>query len=349
MSQSVPYLIQGKNIILVVDGKSHTVNKDTHIGYAKILEAIKDKNWDALRDLVVPAKVFVNFGNGHVTIDDDQIMWKGKPFHNSLATRMIEMMQEGFPVTPMVRFMENLMANPSTRSVEQVYGFLEKNNLPITEDGHFLAFKKVSKHYMDIHSNTISNRIGESPTMDRNEVNDNPDQTCSSGLHFCSISYLSSFGSSTDPVMVLKINPADVVSIPTDYNGAKGRCSKYTVVAEVTGDPAQAFTSVIAPEYASVQDVNATAPADVWPFPTGAAPVAAKVKAKVKAKALPKAPAKAQAPTTNMYDVRRRGNSETMARKVTYSVAAAMVAKNVRQKKAQLKIVKTGTNIEIEV
>ena len=30
--------------------------------------------------------------------------------------------------------------------------------------------------------------------------------------------------------MILKINPADVVSVPTDYNNSKGRCCKYTVV-----------------------------------------------------------------------------------------------------------------------
>jgi hypothetical protein len=34
--------------------------------------------------------------------------------------------------------------------------------------------------------------------------------------------------------MLVKINPADVVSIPSDYNNAKGRTWKYEVVGEVT-------------------------------------------------------------------------------------------------------------------
>ena len=35
MTKAIPYLIQGKNIILVVDGKSHTISRDTHISYNK--------------------------------------------------------------------------------------------------------------------------------------------------------------------------------------------------------------------------------------------------------------------------------------------------------------------------
>lgn len=249
----VPYLVQGKNIILVIDNKSHTISKDTHIAYAKIIDALKSEDWDALRDLVEPRKAIVNFGSGYVTMKDDKVFWKGQPFNNALATRMIEMFADGFPIDPMVRFMENLMANPSKRSVDQVYGFLEKNDLPITPDGYFLAYKRVNDNYMDIHSGTISNHIGAVVTMDRNLVDDNPESHCSTGLHFCSESYLDSFGSASQPVMILKISPADVVSIPTDYNGAKGRCCKYEVVAQVKGDPKDAFAKIVNGDYSPAQ------------------------------------------------------------------------------------------------
>ena len=33
--------------------------------------------------------------------------------------------------------------------------------------------------------------------------------------------------------MIVKINPRDVVSIPTDYNNAKGRACRYEVIGEV--------------------------------------------------------------------------------------------------------------------
>jgi len=341
MSQAVPYLIQGKNIILVVDGKSHTISKDTHIAYGKIVEALKEQDWDALRDLVSPAKAIIDFGNGYVSIVGSEVFWKGQPFHNALANRMIEMYQDGFPIDPMVRFMENLMDNPSKRSVDQVYGFLEKNSLPITEDGYFLAFKRVREDYKDIHSGTFDNSIGEIVEMERNLVDDNPDSHCSTGLHFCSESYLGSFGSGNQPVMILKINPADVVSIPTDYNGAKGRCMRYEVVGEVEGDAAQAFASVINGDYNDEFEPEAAWPSPArtelrpeaaWPFATGN-------EARHEDGDEPD--------DEQLYDLVRVYGGWLEYDNLTLEEAEAQVAKNVSQKKAQLKIVYAGTDDEI--
>jgi hypothetical protein len=84
MTKAIPFLIQGKNIILVIDNKSHTISKDTHIAYGKIVDALKEQDWDALRDLVEPKKAIVNFGNGYVTINDGKVSWKDQPFQCTL-------------------------------------------------------------------------------------------------------------------------------------------------------------------------------------------------------------------------------------------------------------------------
>jgi hypothetical protein len=56
-------------------------------------------------------------------------------------------------------------------------------------------------------------------------------------LHFCSQDYLPHFGNGYDSrVVIVKINPADVVSIPSDYNNAKGRACRYEVVGEIGND-----------------------------------------------------------------------------------------------------------------
>ena len=340
---AVPFLLQGKNVILVINGKSHTISKDTHMNYGKIIDALKSKDWDALNDLVEPKKAIVNFGMGYVTIDGDKVSWKGQPFHNALSTRMIEMYQEGFPIDPMIRFMENLMKNPSKRSVDQVYGFLEKNKLPITEDGYFLAYKKVQRDtYLDIHSRTISNKIGETVTMDRNLVDDNPDSHCSSGLHFCSESYLSNFGSGSDPVMILKISPEDVVSIPTDYNGAKGRCCKYTVIAQVNGDPKDAFSKIVDQEYVK-PPVAALKPAAAWPFPgtsvvPGSNPSCGSCHTGCTCEEV----------DAELYDVVRVYGGDIEGTGLTFEEAQYRVDTNIRNKKALLQIVKSGTDEVVE-
>jgi hypothetical protein len=239
---SFPYLIQGSNIVVVINNQPHTISK-THITYNKVLDAIKSEDWDTVQDVIEPKKVVINYGEGNVEVQGDELFWKGRPMHNALTTRMIAMLQEGFPVEPLVLFMENLMSNPSKRAVDELYGFLEKNNLPITPDGHFLAYKKVRDDYTDVHSGTFNNSVGMICEMERNQVDDDKDRTCSTGLHFCSQEYLNHFGG--EHTMILKINPRDVVSIPSDYNNSKGRCSRYEVIGELGVNPDDAFTQPV--------------------------------------------------------------------------------------------------------
>lgn len=231
---SYPYLIQGSNLVVVINNKPHTVSK-THITYQKLVDAIKASDWETVKNTIDPKKVVLNYGKGNVSVQGEKLYWKGEELHGAIVTRMVSMLQEGFPIEPLVLFMENMMQNPSFRAVNELYGFLEKNNLPITPDGHFLAYKRVRDNYYDVHSGTMDNSVGKIVEMERNKVDDNKDNTCSTGLHFCSESYLRSFGGSR--TMIVKINPRDVVSIPSDYNNAKGRACRYEVVGEVGVSP----------------------------------------------------------------------------------------------------------------
>lgn len=231
---SYPFIIQGNNVTVVIGNKPHTIAK-SHITYQKVIDAIKAGDWERVKDIIEPKQVVLNYGQGNVSVQGDTLYWKGKPMHNALATRMIAMLQDEFPIEPLVNFMENLMTNPSRQAVTELYGFLEKNNLPITPDGHFLAYKRVRANYFDCHTGTMDNSVGKVVEMERNEVDDNRNNTCSAGLHFCSESYLKSFGG--ERTVIVKINPRDVVSIPSDYNDAKGRACRYEVIGEVGVNP----------------------------------------------------------------------------------------------------------------
>lgn len=266
-----PYIIQGNNIVVVIGSKSHTITK-SHVAYERVKEAIKTGDWETVKDIAEPKKVVLEYGSGNVSIQGETLYWKGQEMHNALTQRMISMLAEGFPIEPFVLFMENLQRNPSHRAVNELYGFLEKNNLPITPDGHFLAYKRVRNDYYDVHSGSVPNkpaymlteedkavlplRCGKhdevsvrfnkgvlSVSMSRNQVDDDKDRTCSKGLHFCSQEYLGSFGG--ERIMILKVNPRDVVSIPSDYNDSKGRCCRYEVVGELGVDASDAFTSAV--------------------------------------------------------------------------------------------------------
>jgi hypothetical protein len=158
--------------------------------------------------------------------------------------------------------------------VNELYGFLEKNNLPITPDGHFLAYKKVRQNYLDVHSGTMDNSVGKVVEMERFKVDDKAENTCSSGLHFCSQSYLNHFGG--ERVVIVKINPKDVVSIPTDYDFSKGRACRYEVIGEVGASATDTDAAFTAPVQSNANFTTAGQPNDTvastwnhaWPMPS---------------------------------------------------------------------------------
>lgn len=225
-----PYLITGNAVVVVINNKQHTLSKG-NIGFEALIDAIKEGRWEDVPALASPVTAVRKFSNGLVDVVDGQVTYAGEAIHSVLAQKIVDMFEQGFDIRPLTNFMRNLFSNPSKRAVDELYGFLEAGNMPITEDGHFLAYKKVREDYKDVHSGTFDNSVGQVVSMVRNKVDDNKDNTCSVGLHFCSFDYLKSFGGTR--IMILKINPADVVSIPSDYGNAKGRCWKYEVVGEV--------------------------------------------------------------------------------------------------------------------
>jgi len=232
-----PYQIQGNRITIVVNNKPYTLAED-QVGYTELREAIKTQKWELIAGLVSPKEVIIAYTNGsNIKIINEELWFKNQILSNGIAKRILSMFNEGFDITPMSKFLENVMLNPSKESQQELFEFLDLNDLPITPDGHFLAYKKVRNDYFDVHSGKICNKVGENPKMERAHVDNDRRNECSYGLHFCSYTYLSNF--SGQRVMILQINPKDVVSIPNDYNRAKGRCSEYLVVGEVEMHAAQ--------------------------------------------------------------------------------------------------------------
>ena len=234
-------------LVNMTTGKTNTLTKND-AAYDLFMKLLREKDFDGAEkcgDLEVKVSSFVapsaEASNGvfSVEVKDGTVMYSFAgmgpyPLHNAIVNRILKMADAGFDVNPLVKFMTNLLGNPSKTAIDEAYLFAEACQLPITEDGYLIAYKIVGDDYMDLHSHSIRNAVGDKPEMKRCDVDDNRNNTCSSGLHFCSKGYLPSYGKMNgDRCMLLKINPADIVSIPSDYNNAKGRAWKYEVVGEV--------------------------------------------------------------------------------------------------------------------
>lgn len=237
-------------VTVMMDGTTYTVNDD-HTNYARIREALKVKDHELVERLVNVKQSVIAFGKGKVTVSGSSVYYNGSEIKGSVVNRILQMIAEGFDAQPMMNFLGNLMDNPSKRAVDELYGFLEATALPITEDGCFLAYKKVTNDYRDFYTGKMDNSLGKVLEMPRNQVDDERDRTCSYGLHFCSLGYLPHYHGGDGRVMIVKINPADVVSIPSDYNNAKGRACRYEIVGEHAGDERERKEFFTAPVYST--------------------------------------------------------------------------------------------------
>lgn len=235
------YIYTPNGVSIALNGRHHSIAKDD-VRYLALVEAIENKfeEFELEALLAPPVEILAaaimrdGFANT-VTVDYDAVYYNGEAIHNTLTIRILQHLREGIAVTSLVRFLEKLMQNPSYRAVQDLYTFLEVGKIPLTPDGDFLVYKAVRSNWKDIHSGTFDNSIGQIVEVPRNKVDEDSNRTCSYGLHVCSFEYLPHFSHANGHVIVCKVNPADVVAIPADYNNTKMRVSRYEVVGEVDG------------------------------------------------------------------------------------------------------------------
>lgn len=234
---SVPFMWVDGNLTLVLNNRTYQVLPD-HINYKMIIEALPTATADELLDIVDVEKAVATFSDGLVEIKNGQVTYEGEVVHGSISKRILEFMSKGLPFQPLVNFLNNLMENPSMQSQKELYDFLEHEHLPITEDGHFLAYKAVRSDYKDKYRGTFDNSVGKICKMQRAKVDDDRARGCSDGLHAGALNYVAGYGSveSGDRIVIVKINPRDVVSVPSDCNCEKLRTCQYEVVGEYQGE-----------------------------------------------------------------------------------------------------------------
>lgn len=228
-----PKLIWTANskFISITSGRE-TFNADsTHAKFREALQAlVEDRVEDAL-NLINVKKAIEKFTQGHVRIEGGSVFYRDIEITGTITDRIVDAFNKGEDFQPLLKFFENLMLNPSRKAVYRLFDFLAANDIKLTEDGHFIAWKKVRGDYKDIYTGTFDNSPGKLVKVERFEVEEDDEKTCAKGLHVCSKTYLGHYsGSSKDIVLAVKVNPAMVVAIPKDYNNAKMRVCEYLVL-----------------------------------------------------------------------------------------------------------------------
>lgn len=246
---------------------------------AERLVAKRTEIKDKLLGELSPAKRIELASDKQFELDNDGNMYlKGTkdPIPEFLAGQLIKYLEEDIDIEGLVLFWKRLLLNPDTHTREQLYKFLENNGHPITSRGYFLAYKSVAvkrkfdketgeevinveydedtgkkvtekftheltfkPHHSGDHGMVI--KIGEPITMPREECDNDPNRTCSAGLHVGSMEYVGDFGCGNKVVLECLVSPTDVVSVPVDYNATKMRTCKYYPIAISNGENEEIF------------------------------------------------------------------------------------------------------------
>jgi len=262
MSKKVSYIITDHNITVNYDGQTHIVPRKDSLS-ARLIDAIKNKKLDEIPKLVSVAKRVEEFGQGNFTIVNGKLFIKGMEVPEVLSRKVISFLNEGLPVEPLIKFADNLLKNPSYRSVNELFQFLEKNDHPLTDNGCFIAYKKVREDFKDVHSGKFDNSPGKVVEIPRNQVDEDSNRTCSHGLHVANWDYANNFYSG-GVMLEVEVNPADVVAIPTDYDQAKMRVCRYVVLGVVDQEHSSdtVYRSTKQPSSCPVNEVDDTGVCD---------------------------------------------------------------------------------------
>jgi hypothetical protein len=250
-----------KNITVVLDGEMYVADNN-HPNWPAIFEAVQNDREEGLADLFDTEKALAkrfDKVSERVSIRHGKVHFDGDVVDNALTQQIIRFLNEGVDDwKPLVAFMEKVQTNPQEHSREQLYQFLARHEFTITDDGDILGYKGVTyvqstldedEHYLSTtrgeafvngepKKGYIPQRLGDVVEMPRSAVAFDPSQGCSTGLHVANHGYALTYG---NKVLLVRVNPRDVVSVPDDANWQKVRVCRYEVVSEAEGEIKEAL------------------------------------------------------------------------------------------------------------
>jgi hypothetical protein len=215
-----------------------------------LLDAEDDEDLAGLDTLFSPERyIAASFASlsSDVKIENGTVLYRGEVLDGALVNVILEVYNQGEDYAPFVKFLERVKNNPNPHSVEHLYRWISDRNFTIREDGTFIAYKGVREDLRSIRSGpaihngvpvneNILNSPGDVIEMDRDIVEFNPNVGCSVGLHVATYHYASTWTSQVKRVVKVIVDPADVVSVPTDCADEKMRACRYVVGEEVTSE-----------------------------------------------------------------------------------------------------------------
>lgn len=181
MEKYIATITRNSCTVLFSDGTTNTVFAGSPRYDSAVAAVRAKKSEDEVRAVLDGRRYVAAWSCGEFEIKGNQVHWTRNPDYEIpqvLATKLLEFAEDGHPAEAFVRFLSRLLENPSKRSVETFFGFIENHGLTIDNDGYVIGYKGVNQNLKDMHTGKFDNSPGQYLKMPRNHVNDDPDQPC---------------------------------------------------------------------------------------------------------------------------------------------------------------------------
>jgi hypothetical protein len=260
----------GTETIVLFGAEGPRIIPSTHINFSNIKmglmspDDVPERDLYRLADAATMVADTLERLSERVTMKGDTLYFDGDPMENRLTRHIVDMIRaDDDNYMGFVMFLENVQANPSKASRKALFKFLDKHDLVITSDGCFLGYKGVTADgkslragaedvtvtmpdgTVEVHKGYIPYPVGAVVEMPRSLVDPDRDTACSVGLHVGTHDYATSY--SRDGLRTVKVNPRDVVAVPSDSNDAKIRAHRLTVVENNVARVRYTGTSYVPP------------------------------------------------------------------------------------------------------
>lgn len=250
MSENMFYIKDNSGSYTVVINNGQPFKFDaSHPSYSGLVECLHTNDADEFVNLYNTASVIEDWSEGEFECRDGFLYFEGEQVASQPTKHTIELLKAGHDHEFMLNYLKNLYENVSERAVQESYPWSSHKGLPITKDGYQIAYRGVTVYtgddIVDKMGNTITegdfvdkytgksfrNNIGDKPRMKRRQVCDDHRLGCASGLHVGTYDYANEWAGKTGVVLLVKFNPKDIVSVPSDCEFQKMRVSEYEVIS----------------------------------------------------------------------------------------------------------------------
>lgn len=239
--------------VIFSDGTIQQVSQD-NANFGRVVSILTGTPVDEideaeLLELLIPALSVgknLNRLSERVAFDGSNILFDGDVVADAIAEHILRIVKEGGnpdSYKALVAFMEKLYTNPSESSRNSLYDFIVRHNITIDPDGDFYAYKGVKADLGSVWegfgivdgvsmNGSLPNKPGSILEIPRSKVNADNAIGCGTGLHAGTYAYAE--GWARGVLLLVKINPRDVVSVPSCSSYQKLRTCRYKVISQTT-------------------------------------------------------------------------------------------------------------------